>query len=160
MRSKDWMDGGERSAPDLWAAAPKGGVSAGDGLVGTPPGSSDGRGKPRSPVIRALSWLMTAFIEGCAAYGEAMYPGFPDPSYYSDQREPETKPVPKPVARRPRNGRARFSVAGLLRLRPRYRRQRETKLTTEMLNDREWENEDLYWRHIEYPARYGLPQKW
>jgi uncharacterized protein YjiS (DUF1127 family) len=42
----------------------------------------------RHPVAAALSWLAVCLVEGFAAYGQAVYPSFVDPSKIDDHQEP------------------------------------------------------------------------
>jgi uncharacterized protein YjiS (DUF1127 family) len=60
------------------------------------PASGDGSPQPRSesnasrhPIATAMSWLVAQFIEGCAAYGEAVYPCLLDLAEHDRDQEPE-----------------------------------------------------------------------
>jgi hypothetical protein len=126
---------------------------------------------PRSRIVAAMSWLMTAFVEGCAAYGMSMYPGLPDPSYYMDPPEPEMKTQPPQPARKQRgdrefdiwpledfvpsgNGRdSNWSVRILspfVGLWARFRGQREARPAIETSEDG-----DFDWRQFDSSARHG-----
>jgi uncharacterized protein YjiS (DUF1127 family) len=56
---------------------------------------STGTGAARGPMARAISWLAACVLEGLAAYGEGMYPGFADPGERLDYRNTETTTQPR-----------------------------------------------------------------